>query len=56
MSEDSVNSKSVNRFKNQIDPWFKQHGGYTQANEGFMLRHSDPPAHRNQLAETSGSW
>ena len=27
MSEDTVNSKTVNRFKNQIDPWFKQHGG-----------------------------
>ena len=27
MSEDTVNSKTENRFKNQIDPWFKQHGG-----------------------------
>ena len=27
MSEDTVISKTVNRFKNQIDSWFKQHGG-----------------------------
>ena len=27
LSEDTVNSKTVNSFKNQIDPWFKQHGG-----------------------------
>ena len=27
MSEDTVYSKTVNIFKNQIDPWFKQHGG-----------------------------
>ena len=27
LSEDTVNSKTVNNFKNQIDPWFKQHGG-----------------------------
>ena len=29
LSEDTVNSKTVNSFKNQIDPSFKQHGGYT---------------------------
>ena len=27
LSEDTVNSKTVNSFKNQIDPSFKQHGG-----------------------------
>ena len=27
LSEATVNSKTVNNFKNQIDPWFKQHGG-----------------------------
>ena len=27
LSEDTVNSKTANSFKNQIDPSFKQHGG-----------------------------
>ena len=27
LSEVTVNSKTVNSLKNQIDPWFKQHGG-----------------------------
>ena len=52
LSEDTVNS-----FKNQIDPSFKQHGGAIhKPTNASCSRHSDPQAHRNQLAETSGSW
>ena len=57
LSEDTVNSKTVNSFKNQIDPSFKQHGGAIhKPTKASCSRHSDPQAHRNQLAETSGSW
>ena len=56
LSEDTVNSKTVNNIKNQIDPWFKQHGGLYMPTKASCSRHSDPQAHRNQLAETSGSW
>ena len=59
LSEDIVNSKTVNSFKNQIDPSFKQHGGLYlvhKPTKASCSRHSDPRAHRNQLAETSGSW
>ena len=53
LSEDTVNS-----FKNQIDPAFKQPGGWAihKPTKASCSRHSDPQAHRNQLAETSGSW
>ena len=58
LSEDTVNSKTVNSFKNQIDLSFKQHGGggIHKPTKASCSRHSDPQAHRNQLAETSGSW
>ena len=51
MSEDTVNSKTVNRFKKLVQT--TRGGAIRKPTKASCSRHSDPRAHRNQLSETS---
>ena len=57
LSADTVHSKTVDSFKNQIDTCMVQtrRGAIHNPMKASCSLHSDPQAHRNQLAEAVGA-